>query len=102
MALAHQAYRVAEKLRARDPEAARLLRRAAVSVPSRVAGALSAPEAPARAAEASHARAALAEVAAFAGKMPPGGPSEHLARRAAELGLTVALTLLPAPEGPPS
>lgn len=102
MALAHQAYGVAETLRARDPEEARLLRKAAVSVPSRVAGALSAPEAPVREAEASQARAALAEVAARAGKIPPGGPSADLARRAVELGLAVALTLLPVPESPPS
>src|SRR5262245_23058171 len=38
MALAHEAYGVAEKLRPRDPEAAKLLRRAAVAVPARVAG----------------------------------------------------------------
>lgn len=94
MALAHEAYAVAEELAERDPEAARLLRKAAVSVPAHVAGALSALEAFARESDASQARAALAEVSARAEVLPTrGGRSSALLRRARELERSVRRTL---------
>jgi four helix bundle protein len=94
MELAHEAYAVAEELRGRDPEAARLLRRAAVSVPAHLAGALSAAVSFARAADASDARAALAEVAARAEGLPTrGGRSRALLQRARELERSVERTL---------
>jgi hypothetical protein len=43
MALARAAYAVAEEVSGRDPEEARRLRQAAVSVPAKLAGALAAP-----------------------------------------------------------
>jgi len=94
MALAHEAYAVAEQLRERDPEAARLLRKAAVSVPARLAGALSAGEAFARETDASEARAALAEVAARAEGLPTrGGLSRALLQHARDLERSVRRTL---------
>jgi hypothetical protein len=94
MALAHEAYAVAEQLRGRDPEAARLLRKAAVSVPAHLAGALSAEEAFARETDASEARAALAEVAARAEGLPTrGGLSRALLRHARDLERSVRRTL---------
>lgn len=94
MALAHEAYAVAEELRERDPEAARLLRRAAVSVPAHLAGALSADEAFARESDASEARAALAEVVSRAEGLPTrGGRSRVLLQRARELERSVRRAL---------
>jgi hypothetical protein len=94
MALAHEAYAVADELRERDPEAARLLRKAAVSVPARLAGALSADASFARETDASEARAALAEVAARAEVLPTrGGLSRTLLQHARDLERSVRLTL---------
>ncbi len=90
IALAHAAYAVADELAERDPEEARLLRKAAVSVPARLAGALSGEEAFARESDASEARAALEEVAARAEKLPTrGGTSRELVGRARELERSV-------------
>jgi purine nucleoside permease len=90
MALVHEAYGLADQVRAHDPEAARLLRKAAVSVPAHVAGALTAGEEQARATEVSGARAALADVAARAEV-----PAPALSRRARALDLSVELELGP-------
>jgi hypothetical protein len=95
MALAHEAYDVAETLRPRDPEGARLLRRAAVAVPARVAGALSADDGTERATETSGARAALSEVAERASGAPASPEAAALARHAGTLSLFVALALSP-------
>ena len=95
MALAHEAYDVAETLRPRDPEGARLLRRAAVAVPARVAGALSADEDTERAMETSGARVALSEVAERASGAPASPEAAALAQHAGTLSLSVALALSP-------
>jgi hypothetical protein len=86
IALAHEAYAVADGLRASDPEEARLLRKAAVSVPAHVAGALVAEQEEQRAADVSGARAALTEIAARPG-------SRDLLRRAEALERSVILEL---------
>ena len=94
MALAHEAYAVAEQLRERDPEAARLLRKAAVSVPAHLAGARSAEVGFARETDASEARAALAEVAVrAAGLQTRGGLSRALLQHARDLERSVRRTL---------
>ena len=62
IAVTREAYALAEAIRRRDEEAAAALRRAAVAIPSHVAGALEARGAD-RAQEALAARGALAEVA---------------------------------------
>jgi hypothetical protein len=94
MALAHAAYAVAEELAERDPEGARLLRKAAVSVPARLAGALSADDAFARDSDASGARTALQEVAARAERLPTrGGTSRELVRKARDLERSVGRAL---------
>jgi hypothetical protein len=94
MALARAAYAVAEELAERDPEAARLLRKAAVSVPARLAGALSTDELFARDSDASEARAALGEVAARAERLPTrGGTSRDLALQARALERSVSIAL---------
>jgi hypothetical protein len=94
MALAKAAYAVAEELAAREPEEARLLRKAAVTVPARVASALSADENVTRGTDASEARAALDEVATRAGRLPTReGSSRELARRARVLERSVARVL---------
>jgi hypothetical protein len=96
MSLAHAAYAVAEELAERDPEGARLLRKAAVSVPARLAGALSGDEVFARDTDASEAAAALEEVAARAERLPTrGGTSRELVRKARELERSVRLALGP-------
>ena len=100
MALTHEAYGVAERIKPRDPEGARLLRRAAVAVPARVAGALSADDGLERATEASGARAALSEVAQRAANASASSESAALARHAGMLSRSVALAL--APEQRPS
>jgi hypothetical protein len=100
MALAHEAYGVAEALRPRDPEGAKLLRKAAVAVPARVAGALTADDGAERATEAFGARAALTEVAQRASGAPESPQAVALARHAGTLSLSVALAL--APEQRPS
>jgi four helix bundle protein len=98
MRLVREAYGLADELRGRDPEAALGLRKAAVSVPARVAGALSARQAAERDAEASGARAALAEVAARAERASGGRPSD-LSQHARKLELSVALELASQQEG---
>jgi hypothetical protein len=87
MTLARDAYAVAERLKDTSPDTAGRLRKAAVSVPAHVAGAIS--EEPARRHE--HvlaARGALAEVARQAGRAP-GEDSRELTRRAETLDLSV-------------
>lgn len=98
MRLVHEAYGLADALRERDPEAALGLRKAAVSVPARVAGALTARETADRDAEASGARAALAEVAARADRASGGTPSD-LSQHARKLERSVALELNSLQEG---
>ncbi len=86
MELAKAAYAVADEIAERDPEEARLLRKAAVSIPARLAQALVADEALAREVDASHARAALDEVAERAERLPTReGSSRELVRQAREL-----------------
>ena len=93
IALAHEAYAVADALRASDPEEARLLRKAAVSVPAHVAGALVAEQEEQRAADVSGARAALTELAARAGQISTRPGSGDLRRRAEALQRSVILEL---------
>ncbi|HEY1435814.1 MAG TPA: hypothetical protein VGG65_10580 [Thermoanaerobaculia bacterium] len=94
MALTRAAYAVAEELAERDPEEARLLRKAAVAIPARLAGALSADEVFARSTDASEARVALAEVAARAERLPTrGGTSRELVKQARDLERSVRLAL---------
>ena len=97
MALTRAAYAVADALASQDPEAARRLRKAAVSVPARLAGALSAEDASAREFEVAEARAALAEVVERArtpaddgGGGGAGDAADALVRRARTLELSVA------------
>lgn len=86
ISLAREAYALARDLAERDPQEARLLRRVAVAVPARLAGALEAGGLEARAAETFEARAALEEVAAVAERLPTrGGTALALARRARAL-----------------
>jgi hypothetical protein len=100
MALAKAAYAVAEEVAARDPEEARLLRRAAVTVPARLAEALSTDEDLARESDASDVRAALDEVAARAVRLPTRqGSSRELALRARALERSV-VRVLGGSEGP--
>ena len=94
MALTRAAYAVADELAERDPEEARLLRKAAVSVPARLAGALSTDAVFARSSDASEARAALEEVAARAERLPTrGGTSRDLVKQARELEKSGRLAL---------
>jgi len=100
MALAKAAYAVAEEVAERDPEEARLLRRAAVTVPARLAEALSADEDWTHGSDASEVRAALDEVAARAVRLPTRqGSSRALALRARALERSV-VQVLGASEGP--
>ena len=94
IAVARQTYAVADSLADRDPAEARRLRRLAVSVPARLAGALSAERGPERAAEISEARAALQALAARAERVSglPGVLAD-LPRRAHALESSVALEL---------
>lgn len=100
MVLARQAYGVAEALKSRDPDAARLLRKAAVAVPARVAGALSAGDGAERRTQASRARSALSEVAARASAAPASRETAALAERAGSLSRSFDLALF-TPGGPP-
>jgi hypothetical protein len=94
MALAHAAYAVAGELAEREPEEARQLRKAAVAVPARLAGALSAEDAFSRASDASEARAALGEVAERAERLATrGGTSRELVRKARALERSVRFAL---------
>jgi four helix bundle protein len=83
MGLARDAYELAGRIRESDPEAARNLRRAAVSVPAHIAGALAAEQATEREADVASARTALAEVARHAAQAPR---SVSIAPLSAELG----------------
>ncbi len=86
IALAREAYALALELADRDPQEARRLRRFAVTVPARLAGALEAEGLEARAAETFEARAALEEVAAVAERLPTrGGTARALAQKARAL-----------------
>ncbi|HKD19941.1 MAG TPA: hypothetical protein VKG23_18965 [Thermoanaerobaculia bacterium] len=94
MALTKAAYAVAREVADREPEEARLLRKAAVSVPARLAEALSADEAFAGGSDSSDVRAALDEVATRAGRLPTRqGSSRDLARRARALERSVTRAL---------
>jgi hypothetical protein len=93
MALARAAYAVAEEVAGRDPEEARRLRQAAVSVPAKLAGALAAPGPFERDADASQARAALGEVAERAVRLSTRRSSRELARQARDLEAAVRRTL---------
>src|SRR6478672_10072048 len=87
MALARNAYSLAERMKDTSPEAASHLRKAAVSVPAHVAGAIA--DGPDRRRE--HvlaARGALAEVVRQAGRAP-GEDSRKLTREAETLELSV-------------
>ena len=105
MGLARDAYELAGRIRAGDPEAARSLRRAAVSVPAHIAGALAADRAAGREADVVSARAALAEVARHAelapGSSSPASLSAELGRHARALERSVAATLAGTDEGRP-
>ncbi len=86
MALAREAYAVAEDLRGVDPEGALRLRKAAVAAAAHVAGALSAEDSLARETDASAAREAAGDVAACAGRPPErSARTRELLRRAHEL-----------------
>ena len=98
MRLVHEAYRLADELRGRDPAGALGMRKAAVSVPARVAGALTARETAERDAEAAGAQAALAEVAARAERASGGTPSD-LSQHARKLERSIALELASLQEG---
>jgi hypothetical protein len=87
MALARDAYALAERVKDGSPDTASRLRKAAVAVPAHVAGAIS--EEPARRRE--HvlaARGALAELARQA-VLAPGEDSRELTRSAETLDLSV-------------
>src|ERR1700693_2775017 len=87
MALARDAYALAERVKDASPDTASRLRKAAVAVPAHVAGAIS--EEPAKRREhALAARGALAEVSRQAGRAP-GEDSRELTRRAETLDLSV-------------
>ncbi len=91
MALTREAYALAERLAPGSPEASQRLRRSAVSVPARVAGALS--EGGERRAElVLAARGALAEIASQARAADVGG-GEALARQAGSLERAILFEL---------
>ena len=87
MALAREAYALADRVKDTSPETAGLLRKAAVSVPAHVAGAIT-DGADRRREHVLAARGALAEVARQAGRTP-GEASRDLTRRAETLELSV-------------
>ena len=90
--LAHDAYGLADAIRGADPDAAGEIRRAAVSVPARIAGALSAETSGEKESEAAGASAALVWLAARAESAK--APSyEGLADRARELSRGVGIEL---------
>jgi hypothetical protein len=98
MALAREAYLLADRIAASDPEGARALRRSAVSVPARLAGALSSEEAESRE-ELFAALGSLAQVARRAAAAGAAGEpflAGNLARRVEDLDRAV----LAAFEGP--
>ena len=87
MSLTGDAYALAERLRGESPELARRLRKAAVSIPAHVAGALSA-EPGSRREDVIAARGALAELSRQASSAS-GEDSRTLARRAEDLDRSV-------------
>jgi hypothetical protein len=90
--LAHDAYGLADAIRSNDPDAAGEIRRAAVSVPARIAGALSAETSGEKETEAAGASAALGWLAARA-ESAHAPAFEGLADRARELSRGVGLEL---------
>ncbi len=82
MALTRDTYRLADCVRALSPETSRRLRKAAVSVPAHVAGALCAPEK--RTAHMLAARGALAEISRQARRTATEG-SDGVAQHAENL-----------------
>jgi hypothetical protein len=95
MALTRSAYTVAERLAPTDADGARALRKAAVSVPALVAGALSGEQADSRATDAAGACAALDEVARRASGIP-GPAADELERQSRALEDAVRRELRPA------
>lgn len=94
MDLAREAYALAEGLRGADAEACRRLRRAAVRVPARIAGALST-AADGRAEHVLAARGALAEILRQAKRAngAPGAAAPDLAARAERLDRAILFEL---------
>ena len=90
MALAREAYVLADGVKERSPETASGLRKAAVAVPAHIAAALS--DRLERRRHVSAACEALAAVAACAGRVP-GESSRELIHRAETLALTVVFEL---------
>jgi len=90
--LAHDAYGLADAIRAANPDAAGEIRRAAVSVPARIAGALSAETSGEKETEAAGASAALGWLAARA-ETANAPASAGLADRARALSRGVGLAL---------
>lgn len=90
--LAHDAYGLADAIRSNDPDAAGEIRRAAVTVPARIAGALSAETAVEKETEAAGASAALGWLAARA-EIANAPSYEGLADRARALSRGVGLEL---------
>jgi hypothetical protein len=95
MALTRSAYTVADGLAPTDADGARGLRKAAVSVPALVAGALSGEQADSRAADAAGACAALDEVANRASRIP-GPVAAELVRQSGALEDAVRREFRPA------
>jgi four helix bundle protein len=91
MSLTRDAYALAERLRGEAPELARRLRKAAVSIPAHVAGALSA-EPGSQREDVLAARGALAELSRQASRAQ-GKDSRDVARRAEELDRIVLFEL---------
>jgi four helix bundle protein len=91
MALTREAYALAESVRERRPGTARRIRKAAVSVPARIAAAVSEGEEKRRE-RVLAARGALAEVARQAARVP-GEDSRELIRKAETLELSVLFEL---------
>jgi hypothetical protein len=91
MALAREAYVLADGVKERSPKTASSLRKAAVAVPAHIAAAVS-DRLERRRHHVSAACEALAAVAACAGRVP-GESSRELIRRAETLGLTVVFEL---------
>jgi hypothetical protein len=90
--LAHDAYGLADAIRPADPDGAGEIRRAAVSVPARIAGALCAETSGEKESEAASASAALGWLAARA-ERANAPQSEGLADRARQLSRGVGLAL---------
>jgi hypothetical protein len=92
MALTREAYALAGQMAAEDPEASKRLRRVAVSVPARVAQALSARDGRRRRDSVAGSRGALVELSLQAARRP-GDAGTELARRARDLERAVLFEL---------